>query len=239
MAITRIAAYQMKVAPTKAENRPRILDYIQHSDADFIVFPEMALTGHHGDFSASKTKLAWEQIETACRQHYKTVILGTGSSSGDDLVNQIRIFSPEGETIGKQKKLVPTQAEREWCTPGDSLECFTHGGLVFGCLVSNDFWVTPGNGPYPDRRLSYQLGEKGAQVIFVLADVESEEVHQNYYESNLILRAREANAHIVFVNTAQPINHGYCASGVLSPTGEWLARATDASEQTVSFDYGN
>ena len=239
MPTTRIALHQMAIGNVKAENLETMIEDIKRSDADFLVYPEMALTGHHGGFSVSKTKLAWEQLETACRQHYKTVIFGTGATSGDDLTNQVRVIDSTGETIGKQNKLVPTKEEREWCTVGDSLQTFTTGGIIFGCLISNDFWVAPGHGPYPDNRLSCQLGEQGAQVIFVIANVDCDDAYTAYYEANLSLRARESKAHVVFVNAARPqMNSGYCASGVVGPHGDWLVRAENADDQILNFDYG-
>lgn len=239
MALVRLTGYQMSVADAKAENLPRIIDAIKKSDSDFVVFPEMSLTGHHGEFSPTKTEAAWEQIATVCRQTYTTAIVGTGAELDGNIYNQARVFSAAGEVDATQDKLIPTKAEREWCTPGESLNTFAAENLTFGCLISNDFWVAPGNGPYPDRRLSYQLGEKGVQMIFLLADTGIDPAYTEYYESNIQLRAREAGAFVFFVNTAAKSGTLNCPSGVVNPKGEWVARVDGIGEAVLRFDLGD
>jgi hypothetical protein len=80
--------------------------------------------------------------------------------------NEVLILGGDGHLIGRHAKIVPTLLDREWCVPGRRLRVFHDRGLTFGCLVCNDLWVTPGCGPYPDPRLTYQLACKGARVIF-------------------------------------------------------------------------
>ena len=44
MSTIRISGVQMRIASKLGENLPRILEFIAHSESDFILFPEMALT---------------------------------------------------------------------------------------------------------------------------------------------------------------------------------------------------
>ena len=56
MTTVRIAGIQMNVSPSKKENLPRILEYIRQGDCDFMLFPQMSLTGYHGDFNDDRTR---------------------------------------------------------------------------------------------------------------------------------------------------------------------------------------
>ena len=236
MAMIRISGVQMTVSPKLEENLPKILDAIAKTDADFVVFPEMSLTGYHGDFSAKAADAAWRQIATACRQSYVTALIGTGFKSEEGAFIQTRIFNKGGELVGTHEKLVPTSGDREWCRPGEELRVFQDNGVTFGCLICNDLWVTPGCGPYPDPRLAYHLGQKGAQIIFQAVHSGTSPVHVPFHESNVQLRAMESKVYIATVNAADPKGPVNCLSGVMSPEGEWLAQCPREGEHTYTQD---
>ena len=236
MATIRITGVQMLVGAKKADNLPRILAYIKESDCDFIVFPEMALTGPNDGFSDPKTLDAWEQIAAACRQSYCTALVGTGSRAEGIVYIQSRIFDDQGEVLGTQEKLVPTETDRKWCRPGSKLKTFVHKGLTFGCLNANDLWVAPGFGPYPDPRLSCQLSQRGAGLIFHLNNSGTDHNYAPYYDANLRLRAREAACPIVTVNAASANGPLNIASGIMSREGEWLLSCPPSGEQIFSYD---
>jgi predicted amidohydrolase len=236
MATIRIVGVQMHVSAKLDDNLPKILEHILNADGDFIVFPEMSLTGYHGDFSDKAARGAWEQIAAACRQKYITALIGTGRRRDEDIHIQTRIYDEEGELLGTHEKLVPTQSDREFCKPGEKLRIFHHRGLTFGCTICNDLWVTPGCGPYPDPRLTYQLGKKGAQVVFHAANSGASAMHRAYHEANLRLRAVESGIYIAVANAASgegPVN---CPSGVMSPEGEWLTQCPLEGEQVFTQD---
>jgi predicted amidohydrolase len=236
MATIRIGGVQMAVGPAKKDNLPKILAAIQEGGCDILVFPEMALTGHNDAFGDIPTLEAWDKIAAACRHHYVTAIVGTGSRAEGKVYNQARIFSDHGEAIGTQEKLIPTEDERKWCVPGGKLATFTRAGLSFGCLVGNDLWVAPGFGPYPDPRLSHQLAAKGVDILFHINDSGTDLAYAEYYLSNLRLRAREAKVPIVTVNAAQPGEALNVASGIMSATGEWMVTAPLTGEQRFRYD---
>lgn len=232
----RITGVQMAVSPKLDENLPRIVDHIARSDADYIVFPEMSLTGYHGDFGDAAVEKAFAKIAAACRQAYVTALIGTGCREGGKTYIQTRIFGPDGEVAGTYEKIVPTEGDRAFCTPGEELPTFQQNGLLYGCLICNDLWVTPGCGPYPDPRLSYQLGKKGAQLIFHAVNSGTNPDYTAYHESNLALRARESGVHIVVVNAAshtEPVN---CRSGIVSPQGAWLVHVPTRGEHVFHHD---
>jgi len=236
MATIRMCVVQMQVGASSKENLPKILEYIAKNDCDFIVFPEMSLTGFKEDFSDARTAEAWRQIAAACRQHYVNAIIGTGARAENHTFIQSRIYADDGELLGTHEKLVPTADDRKHFWPGSELRTFRRKGISFGCLIGNDFWVAPGQGPYPDMRLSHQLGERGAQVIFLSAHTGSDPHYAEYHEVNLKLRAMESKCYIVSANAANgdaPLN---APSGVLSPEGEWLVRCPPTGEHCYTHD---
>lgn len=232
----RVACIQMQVSQSKKENLPRILEYIRQSDCDFMLFPEMSLTGYHGDFNEERTREAWKQIAAACRQHYISAVIGTGARVDGHTCIQSRIYGDNGQLIGAHDKIVPTEEERKWCRPGEELRVFQHKGITFGCLICNDLWVTPGCGPYPDPRLSYQLSRKGAQIIFHSINSGHTQIHTPYHESNLALRAIEGGVYIVTANAATPKGPVNAPTGVISPEGKWLVQCPRTGEHRVTYD---
>lgn len=236
MATIRVSGVQMPVSPKLEDNLPKILSYILSSDADFVLFPEMSLTGYHGKFSDKAVRSAWRQIAAACRQSYVTALVGTGCREDGQTYIQTRIFSDEGKVLGTHEKIIPTSGDREFCVPGTELRVFTHRGIRFGCLICNDLWVTPGCGPYPDPRLTYQLGKKGVQVIFHSVNSGSTAIHTPYHESNLVLRALESKVYICTANAASADGPVNCATGVVSPQGKWLVQCPRLGEQTYTYD---
>lgn len=236
MALIRVCGVQMAVGPSKKENLPKILEHIRSYTGDFILFPEMALTGYNNDFSDSRTEEAWRQIAAACRQSYVTAIFGTGARVEGRTYIQTRVYSDHGDLLGTQEKLVPTQNEREWCRPGEALHTFTHKGITFGCLAGNDLWVRPGCGPYPDPRLTYQLGQKHVDVIFHGANTGADARFAAYHDANLRVRAIEIARPIVTVNAAAAQGAVNSPTGIVSAQGEWLVQCARDGEHRFCFD---
>ena len=197
----------------------------------------MALTGYNDDFSDSRTADAWNEIASMCRKTYTTAIIGTGARADGNTFNQARIFGDDGELIGFHDMLMPSEQDREWVTPGEELRDFEAGDLSFGCLIGNDFWVAPGTGPYPDRRLSYQLGRNhGAQIIFHLNHSGIDAQYREYYDCNLRLRAKEARSAVVTVNAADPKGPLNVPSGLISAEGLWVEKVALTGEHTFTMD---
>lgn len=232
----RVMGVQMRVSHRLSDNLSRMTDVILASDADYILFPEMALTGPGADFSQKAVDRAFEQITAACRQAYVTAIVSTGSKDEDAAHIQSRVISHNGNLLGTHEKIVPTRREHDWCRPGEELRVFEHHGLPFGCLSGNDLWVRPGLGPYPDPRLTLKLSEKGALVVFHSVNSGADPRFTAYHESNLALRATEGGLFICTANAVAaggPVN---CATGVMSPEGEWLVQCPRQGEQTYIYD---
>ena len=236
MSEIRVSGVQMFVSPNLEENLPKILRYLRESEAQFLLFPEMSLTGYHGNFDQRATEGAWNAIAAACVESRVTALIGTGCKTDGETTIQTRIITEKGEVLGTHDKMVPTNGDRKFCVPGKELRTFNHYGIPFGCLICNDLWVTPGGGPYPDPRLTYQLGQKGAKVIFHAIHSGSHPIHIPYHESNLVLRAMESKVFIVTANAADPKGPVNASTGIVSPEGKWLVQLPREGEHTYTYD---
>jgi predicted amidohydrolase len=236
MAKVRVSGVQLAVSTKLEENIGRILGYIKRSDAEFILFPEMSLTGYHGDFDEHDTRGAWNEIALACREARVNALVGTGCKENGNAYIQVRIYSAKGKLAGTHEKMVPTDADRKFFQPGKELRVFKLNGVTFGCLICNDMWVTPGCGPYPDPRLCYQLGQRGAQIVFHAIYSGATQVAIPYHESNLVLRAMESKIHIVTANAAVSDGPVNARSGVVSPEGNWLVDCPRLDEHVYTQD---
>ena len=226
----------MLVSRNLEENLPKVLKYIRETDAQFLLFPEMSLTGYHGDFSQEATEEAWKRIAKACVDSGVTAFIGTGCKEGEVTYIQTRIFTEKGEVLGTHEKMVPTSGDRKYCVPGEELRLFKHHDIPFGCLICNDLWVTPGCGPYPDPRLAYQLGQRGARIVFHAIHSGSSDIHIPYHESNLALRAMESKIYIVTANAADPKGPVNARTGIVSPEGQWIVEVPREGEHTYTYD---
>jgi predicted amidohydrolase len=235
----RIAGIQMEAAHELADNLPRILSHIRWAaaqGAQYCLFPEASLSGYHGEFRQQEVDDALQEIAVACREYQITALISTGMHVDDGIQIQVRIYGQEGEFLGNHAKMVPTSGDRTWCIPGNELRVFHHNGITFGCLICNDLWVTPGCGPYPDPRLTYQLGQLGAQVVFHAINSGFAPQYLPYHESNLALRANESGFPIITSNAVVGMNPVNCGSGVMGANGEWLVRANSVGEGAFVFD---
>lgn len=237
--VIRVAGIQMEVSRHTRENLPRILTHLcwaASQGARFCLFPEAALSGYHGEFSQDEVDAALIEIAAVCLQERITAIISTGMRQHGHTQIQSRVYNAHGEFLGCHAKMVPTSGDRTFCEPGDTLRVFEDAGLVFGCLICNDLWVTPGCGPYHDPRLTYQLGQMGAQVVFHAIHSGADQRYLPYHEANLALRAMESRFPIVTANAAMGTRQVNCGSGVMGEEGEWLVRVNPVGEQAFVHD---
>jgi len=235
----RIAVAQLRVDADDMEvNACGILeamDLAADEGADFLVTPEMCLTGYHARFDKPLRDRLVRIIRNACCAGGVTVILGAGDKRGGKTHNEQLVLDARGRIIGRHVKMVPTAGDLEWSVKGRSLRTFTDRGLKFGCLICNDLWVTPGCGGGIDPRLTHQLSLRGARVIFHSVYSGPDKRYIHYHESNLSLRAREGKLFIACANAARPpaVN---CSSGIMGPDGEWVIRCSRRGRQFAVAD---
>jgi len=211
--------------------------------AQFLVTPEMILTGYHGRFDqAARDGLIDEVIRPVCARHQVALVLGAGSyrsatgrRSSRPFIQAIVIDS-DGAVLGAHDKVIPTAGDLKWCAGGAArdLRVFRSRGLTFGVTVCNDFWATPVHTTLPDFNVPLLLARRKARVIFHAIASGSDPSYLDFHTHRMEERAIRARVWVVSANCVRdrrtPCN---APSGILDPTGTWRASAPLIGEHLV------
>jgi hypothetical protein len=178
---------------------------------------------------------AFAELQRLCGENHVIGLISTGWKEAGKTRNQIRIVDAEGHLAGQYAKTCLCYGEADW-TAGGFPMVHTVGGLKVGTLICNNLWVTPGFSDGPNPHLSRSVARAGAQVIFHAVNSGSDQRFRAYHESNLTVRAAEANCPIVVVNAYSPpaIN---ASSGVVGTQFRYVSSLPRDREmiQTVEF----
>ena len=94
----------------------------------------------------------------------------------------------------------------------------------------------------PDPHLSQQLADRGARIIFQAinggrsASDWSRDVYWPFHETNLRIRAKTGKLWIVTSDNCAPEDIPCSApSGVLAPSGNWVAKAPNQGRYVVVY----
>ncbi len=241
-----VAAAQMRVRPTMEAAADAVVAMIRRAarrKAQFLLTPEMILTGYHGAFDQRRRDaLIADRIAPACRAARLCLILGGGSyrdvhgrRSRRPFI-QATVIGPDGVIRGAYSKTVPTGGDLSWCAAGRlaDLRPFTVAGLTFGITICNDYWCTPGFTTRPDPHLAARWAKAGARVIFQLINSGHGRSYLDFHTTRLEERAELAGVWVVSANAVsqpgQPVN---APSGILGADGRWRARAPLVGERLV------
>ncbi len=214
----RVTLAQIYVTRDVAKNLRRIraaFDQAKKDSAQWVLFPEGALSGYYGGFDQQEVAAAFSEIQQLCRDAGVNALVGTCWKEDDKTYNEIRVLGSKGALAGRYAKTCLTYGDAKRFTKGSFPLVHRVGGLICGTLICNDLWVTPGFTDGPNPHLTYKQANAGAQVIFHAVNSGTNQNYREYHESNLKVRSAEANCPIVVVNAAhdKAIN---CASGVVS-----------------------
>ena len=133
--------------------------------ADWVLTPEMAVQGYYFyriDENAVVVPQPSPELELCC-EYGITLFLGCGEydAACDKNFNSCLVFGPDGEIIGRHRKLFgECMASESWARKGDSFTVLPCSGLQTGVLVCADLW-------FPE----YYEGTKaqGAEIIVDVA----------------------------------------------------------------------
>jgi NAD+ synthase len=204
--------------------------------SEFVLFPEMFLTGSARDFQQSEAAAGMAEIAELCRKFAVTALVGTAWKEEDKTFNQVRIVDATGAPAGVYAKKCLTYGDAKMVTAGTTPLVFSLADLTVGILICNDLWVTPGYTDGPNPHLTLKQARAGAQVIFHHIFSGNDQRHRAYHESNHFVRAAEAKCPIVAVNafSAPEVN---ATSGVIGTEFQHLVALPRDREaiQTVEF----
>jgi 5-aminopentanamidase len=237
----KIAAIQTNPKHKDIEhNVAAMIAAIRSTEAELLVFPELALTGYlfttkeeTRPYALSVDSDVVGQIANACKEARKSVVFGHLELSGEDLFNSAVVIGATGEVIGVYRKTHLFHFERFVFAPGDSgfrvFDLQTSDGPVkVGVMICYDW-------RFPESARSLAL--QGAEIIAIPSNIVT---RTGMLHSVLQTRAFENKAIVAFADRVgsesgsydnKPVGLLYRGeSCIINYDGEILSRLDDTNE---------
>ena len=208
----------------------------RRKNADFLVFPELSLTGYvcRDFFYELAEPIDGPSVKTlrqVAEENGLTIIFGMpleGTVKGV-IYNSAVMISADGDIANYNKIYLPTHAvfeEKRYFRPGHEVKSFEKNKCRLGLTVCYDLY-------FPE--IYRILALEGVEVMFCIAA--SPSTRKDYFEILTKARALENGAIVVFVNRVGIEDGLYFWGGshVVNPNGEVLAKARYYDEDVVSL----
>lgn len=247
----RVAGAQIAASSDVIQNCmaiERAVDFAAGEKADILLTPEGSLSGYHSHFSQVEVAKATKEIVSMAAANRVGLALGTCYYEDDGLCyNQLRFYGQDGSFLGAHCKTLLC-GRPEDLTAGEindyavaPLRTFVFQGVTVGGLICNDLWANPEWTPGDDTHLTRQLAAMGAKIVFHAVNSGSAEgpyasAVKGFHESNLRIRANAGHLWIATVNCCYADGPCSCASGVVTPEGEWACATPLTGERFYAFD---
>lgn len=229
----KIALAQLRCSLYEKElNLLRMLQSIEEASqkgADYILFPELYLTGYIMDSNLEKLAET-ENGPSIIKLRDKAKACGIGAiigfpeKEGKLFYNTALFIGKEGETVGKYRKVHLYHKEKEWFTPGSSLPVFKlkEGNIGIGITYDMEF-------PETARTLAL----KDAHLFLVLAA--NMIPYQNFQDTFIKARALENHIYTGVANMVglDSENVFFGESQIVHPSGEVIYKGTNNEELPV------
>lgn len=250
----RIAGAQLPDSANINENFKaveRAINFAVAEKADILLTPEGHLSGYHYEFNQAEVAKALGEITRMAALSGLGLALGTCFVEEDGLCyNQIRFYDRDGSFLGFHSKILLCGRPEDLITgefchySSTPLRTFTFRDTAVGGLICNDLWANPEWTPGDDVHLTRKLAQMGVKIVFHAVNCGSGEdpyslANKSYHESNLKIRAKAGHIWIATANCCYSTGHpGMCASGIISPDGEWACTVPLAGEQYYTCTVG-
>lgn len=211
----------------------QLIDEAHAESADFIIFPEMNLTGY---VAGSKIEhickpVTQKMIKTfvnICVQKKTTILVGLAEKNGNTKIYASHlVFSPSGH-IGTYRKIHTAPFEKKYFSAGNEVNIFTSCGLTFGIQLCYD-------AHFPE--LSIAMANKKVDIIF-LPHASPRGTSQEKYDSwirHLRARAYDNGIFIAACNQVGDNNENLFFPGVslfIGPDGNVISKSL-TNEQNI------
>jgi predicted amidohydrolase len=232
----RVAAVQMKFAPTIDENLATIERLLQDAAkrrADVVLFPECATTGYGFDFALLRpadNRRALDAVAGLAARHQINVVVGSPVFRRRKLYNCLVLFDRKGVARHCYAKCHLTEGDRKWFTPGNAVALFTVDGVPATAIICHER-------RYPELvRLGVMAG---ARIVFhPNAGMDRPAVSRKKHggKDGIAARAFENAIFYVFANSVGPQGNGLWSAGdskIVAPDESVLAMADNRNEAVL------
>ncbi|PAQ14081.1 carbon-nitrogen hydrolase family protein [Bacillaceae bacterium SAOS 7] len=214
-------------------NMKRVLHSIEHANkvsADYVIFPEMYLTGVCNEqnpsiklfleISAEEIKV----IQSKARENHVGVILGFLEKENNHFYNSAVVIDKKGVIKGKYQKIHLSGLERNIFSSGSSCNVIRLPEATIGLMISYDI-------EFPE--IARILATNGAQIIITLSA--KKYLNHHFRDIYLTSRAMENHVFISCVNLVGLNNQTVYLgeSIVIEPSGDLLYRGSNNEELPV------
>ncbi len=225
---------QKSVVGEFEENLSRSLDSIERAgaqQADFIVFPEMNLTGYMAgpriQSIARPLDKSWiDSLSTASNRHNITILAGLTELGDNDCIYATQLVISPHAPLTYYRKIHLAPYEAPYFSPGSMVQVFTAQGIRFGIQLCYD-------AHFPE--LSTALALKRADVIFIphaSPRGSSTEKHRSWMR-HLTARGFDNGVFVAAVNQTGDNRGGLEFPGlalVIGPDGHVISQCVEPKE---------
>lgn len=227
-------AIQKSIAGEFEENLRRSLDTIAKAggeQADFLVFPEMNLTGYLAGIGiqsiARPLDRSWiDSLSQASNRHNITILAGLAELGGNDCIYATQLVVSPHAPLACYRKIHLAPYEAPYFSPGNKIQAFTAQGIRFGIQLCYD-------AHFPE--LSTAMALKGADIIFIphaSPRGSSQEKHKSWMR-HLTARGFDNGVFIAAVNQTGDNQGGLEFPGlalVIGPDGYPVSECVEPAE---------
>jgi len=235
----RVAAVQMKFAPTIDENLARIehlLGKAARRRADAVLLPECATTGYAYDFSrlsSAEIAAALAAVGRMAARFRMNVLVGSPVFRRAKLYNCLVVFNRDGSVVHCYAKCHLHELDRKHFTPGNAVALFQIDGIWATTVICHER-------RYPELvRLAVMAG---AKILFhpnAGMDALAVSRRKRGGRDGIVARAFENAIYYVFANSVGSQGNGRWSAGdskIVGPDERVLGLADNRSEAVIVAD---
>lgn len=257
----KITVSQQPVFKELMDNHACTLDVLEaNKDTDWLITPECSISGYclpptlNNMFNVRTTQVENSilKIKDRAKELGVKLALGSGIKDNDGFPYNAMMIWDNGNLKSLYKKRMLTRGwegggERHYYLPGHVPNYFyldDEQTIKASSMICNDFWCMPRVAPEGNPYYHHELAQNNVDVLFVSSNCNGEEpdaLAKVWNENHLQVFAREFAMYVVHAGSATSINHQetnelQCASGVIGPDGEWIAKCKDSGMDSVTVD---
>lgn len=232
----RVAAVQMKFAPTIEENLTaieRLLAVAAQRQADAVLLPECATTGYAYDFlhlKPAEIRNALAAVGEMAAQSRMNVLIGSPVFRRSKLYNCLVVFDRQGAVVHCYAKCHHTEMDRKYFTPGNAVALFEIDGVCATTVICHER-------RYPELvRLAVMAG---ARILFhpnAGMDPLAVSRQKRRGKDGIAARAFENAIYYVFANSVGPQGNEQWSAGdskIVAPDERTLSLADNQHEAVI------
>jgi predicted amidohydrolase len=232
----RVAAAQMRFAPTVAENLAKIEGLLGEAagrQADAVLLPECATTGYTYDFARLKpaeVRSALSAVGRMAARLRMSVLVGSPVFRRGKLYNCLVVFDRRGAVSHCYAKCHLTELDRRYFRPGNAIALFEIDGVCATTVICHER-------RYPELVRLAVMG--GARILFhPNAGLDSPAVSRRKRggRDGIVARAFENAIYYVFANSVGPQGNGMWSAGdskIVGPDERVLRLADNRREEVI------